>query len=336
MIHRGTLTFLATIAVASCRPKSTGAPSPSPEPLPPASAASAEPPREATTTPGAPPTLVVADEHGVREVGYDGTVVRTLTKTPAQRPRFVPGGKDIVFYTRPQGELRRISLETGGEHSVAVLPRTFKTCDRMPSYPPGHVFLLGDLDVQGDEDFAVDAAGTRACMTLMDRNANMLNVRIELEIDLSSGVVRHRVQIGGDCTKAKAAWRGCEGAREPPPRAAPFPLASLGEGPELTEEAVAPGARWSVLSVPGDVADYVYRSLFLLDRERKRIFPIVAGPFPAPLAPGEASRNKDGRGTVYAVGETPVRWLGGDALLVGGLLVLPGQRGVDVGGEVAR
>jgi hypothetical protein len=41
-------------------------------------------------------------------------------------------------------------------------------------------------------------------------------------------------------------------------------------------------------------------------------------------------------GTVDAVGDTTVRWLDPSALLVDGLLVVPAQHGVDLGGDVAR
>jgi hypothetical protein len=341
MSCRSILLIFLVVAVTACRPKST-APSPSPEPPadpPPATAdasSDADASPVARSTAAKPRTLVVASERGIREVGYDGAVVRVLTSTPARRPRFVSGGREVLFYARSAGEIRRLSLETGGERRVAVLPRAFKVCGHMPDYPPGHVFSQGDLDVQDDGGFVVDAGGGSACMALMDRNANMLNVRIELRIDLSSGAVQHRVVIGGDCARAPPAWRNCTAASEPATRATPFPVATLDAGVDLTEETIAPGGRWSVVSMLGDMADYIYQWLFLLDRERRRIFPIVAGPFPAPLALGALGGADGGLGTAIAVGETTVRWLGDHALLVGDLLVVPGQAGVNVGGDVAR
>ena len=102
------------------------------------------------------------------------------------------------------------------------------------------------------------------------------------------------------------------------------------------EEAIAPSGRWSVLSHPSDQGDYIHRALFLLDRQKKVVYPIVAGAFPKALGAGELKRLADVKGTVDAVFESTVRWLEGEALLVDGLLVVPGQRGVEFEGDVAR
>jgi hypothetical protein len=114
-------------------------------------------------------------------------------------------------------------------------------------------------------------------------------------------------------------------------------VASLGLGPEVTEEAVAPGGRWSVLAVPApEGGDYIHRSLFLLDREKRLVFPVVAGPSPAPVPPEALAGSDGGVRTLDAVGESTVRWLDGDALLADALLVVPGQQGVELRGDVAR
>jgi hypothetical protein len=231
------------------------------------------------------------------------------------------------------GEIRRLSLETGDERKVAVLPRTFKTCGQKPDFPPHHAFPAARLDIQEDGDFVLDAGGRAACLTLMDRNANMVNVSIELRVDLSSGAVLHRVNIGGDCAKVPPTWPACPVQQWSPPEAPP---AGLGLPANVQEESVAPGGRWSVLAQPALEGDYIHRSLFLLDRKRKLVFPIAAGPFPGPLAPAALGLGDGGPGTVDAVGESTVRWLDGDALLVDELLVVPGQQGVRLEGDVAR
>jgi hypothetical protein len=112
MFRRGALLLLATIAATAYRSRSTGSPQPIPEPLPTATATTTATPRP--PDPGAsaavPRTLIVGGEHGLREVRREGTVVRVLSKTPARRPRFLPRGKDVLFYLRPAGEVRRLSL----------------------------------------------------------------------------------------------------------------------------------------------------------------------------------------------------------------------------------
>src|SRR6185437_3747980 len=268
-------------------------------------------------------SFVVASEQGIRVMGFDGKVLRTLTRTPAERPRFLPGEQEAIFYVEGEGEVRRISLETGAVSVVAVLPKSFRTCGKMPDYEQGHMFERGELRIQDDLDFALDASKGAVCMALQDRNTNMMNVRVEVRVDLASGAVVHRVEYGGDCAKRPPAWAGCDRRRRAVSPAAPFPVASLDAGADVTEEQVSPSGRWSVLSVPNEYqgGDYIYRSLYLLDRQQRRIFPIAPGPFPAPAAP--AANNES---TFTAVGETPVHWLDGDALVVGTLLVLPEQR----------
>lgn len=343
MSGRAAPLLLSTLTLAACRAR-PGDPASGPAPAPPppvTMTAGAEAPAAASSpAPGraeaSARTLIVGGEQGLREVGYDGTVVRVLSKTPASRPRALPGGKELLFYARAAGELHLVSRETGKERLVAALPRSFKTCGHLPDYPAGHAFAVAALDVQEDADFVLESGGRAACMRLQDRNANMVNVQIALRVDLGSGAVLHRVEIGGDCAKAPPTWEACPPPPYVPPAGPPFPLASLGLGPPVTEESVAPGGRWSVLAVPAPSGDYIHRWLFLLDRQGKRVFPLAAGPFPSPLAPAALTASDGGPSTVDAVGESAVRWLDGDALLVDDLLVVPGKQAVKLPGDVAR
>lgn len=268
-------------------------------------------------------------------------MIRVLSTTSSQHPRFAPaGGDDLVFYAPDTGEVRRLSLATGREVSVARLPRAFKTCGTLSDYPKGHTFALADLSIQGDDDFEVDAAAKAVCFRLADRNDNMVNVKIAVRIDLRTGAVDRQITIGGDCGKKRPDLPYCDGAAEPPPASPPpepFALASLGVASTVREEAIAPSGRWSVLGEPTLEGDYMHRSLFLLDRRAQRVYPIAAGPFPSPLGAGERAALGDFKGTLDAVGETSVRWLGhGDTLLVDGLLVVPGRPAVELHGDVAR
>lgn len=294
------------------------------------SAVSAAPPRG---------TLVVAGDPGVREVRFDGSVVRVLSRTPAWRPRLTPDGKEIFFYAREAGEIRRVARQGGAESRVAALPRQFKTCGKLPDHPTGHVFSVKDLGIHEDRDFVLDVPARAACLTLQDRNANMANVRIRVRVELATGGVSHRVEIGGDCAKPPASFPAC--AAPPADRGgapgAPFPVASLGLPDTVREETVSPSGRWSVLAQPSDEGDYIHRALFLLDRQKKLVYPLVAGAFPKPLAPAQIKRLADAHeGTVDATGETAVWWLEADTIVVGGLLVTPERGGVQLDGEVAR
>jgi hypothetical protein len=55
-----------------------------------------------------------------------------------------------------------------------------------------------------------------------------------------------------------------------------FPLVEAAERGDLgAEELVSPSGRWSVLSMLKDNSgDYIYRSLFLLDRQGNRVVPV--------------------------------------------------------------
>jgi len=175
------------------------------------------------------------------------------------------------------------------------------------------------------------ASSNAVCMTLMDRNANMANVAIDVRVDLASGAALHRVIQGGECVAKPPKWKDCAAPAAAGAKWAPFRGAA-----GIDEGLVSPSGRWSVLSVlKDDSGDYIYRSLFLLDRRGNRVFPIVKGPFPAPIPLADLARTRDEAGTVDAVGESAVRWLDHDALLVDSLLVVPERGGVEIEGDVA-
>jgi hypothetical protein len=280
--------------------------------------------------PPPPGTFIVGNDQGVREVGYDGATVRVIATTPARRLRLVAGGKAVVFYVRATGEIHELSLATGVDRKVAALPNGFKACGHMPDYQSGHRFAVANLDVQADDDFVFDGSGNAVCMTLMDRNVNMANVAIDVRVDLASGAVLHRVTRGGECAAKPPNWKDCAARATDGAKWAPFRSAA-----GIDEELVSPSGRWSVLSMNDDRGDYIHRSLFLLDRQGDQVFPIVKGPFPAPIPLAALARTEDRAATVDAVGESVVRWLDHDALLVDSLLVVPERGGVDIDGDAA-
>jgi hypothetical protein len=336
----------ALLVLVGC---SSSPPSPAIEsekkPAPTASAAvaastPASTPPAAPVASGAPLRLVVAGDEGIREIAKTGTVIRVLSKTPAVHPRFLgPEHDNLVFYAPGTGEVRKLALPTSGEAPVGKLPGSFKTCEKTADYPKGHVFALKDLRLEQDRSFVVDAAANAVCFELSDRNDNMVNVKIQGRMDLTTGVVVSRVAIGGDCGKKPAVVTACVEATLPGARSAPtpFPLASLGLGSAVTEETISPSGKWSVIGEPTEAADYIHRSLFLLDRSGKQVYPIAQGPLGAPLTPAQRGALASFKGTVDAVGESPIRWLGSDdTLLVDALLVAPGGAAITVKGNLAR
>lgn len=326
-----------------------------PEP-PPAPAACADPPPPS-------PGLIVASEAGVQEVAPDGRVLRTLSRTRAAFPRYLPGRREVVFLVPERGELRRLSLDTCAERAVATLPRDAGlACQGVWNGPYDPVQYI-----HFDEDFVVDPRGELACARVMDRNLNMSNVHVILQVRLATGEQAHRVSFPDTCAGAppKDAGFACARVLEqvnppdaktpaaPPTQALPFTVvdarskaAVKGVDPrkvtrltleDPTLESASPSGRWAVLSGNRDESDYIYRDLYLFDRQTGQVLPLREGPWPKALTPAqlgdEAALKEAG---MKATGETTVRWTGdGDQLLVGGMLVKPGQPIVRLPGELA-
>jgi hypothetical protein len=111
----------------------------------------------------------------------------------------------------------------------------------------------------------------------------------------------------------------------------------MGLPAEAEGESVSPSGRWSVIGIATSEGDYMHRSLFLADRVKRLVHPIAAGQFRSKaLTKAERKALAEFQGTVDAVGESSVRWLENDALLVDRLLVVPERGGVQLEGDVAR
>lgn len=111
------------------------------------------------------------------------------------------------------------------------------------------------------------------------------------------------------------------------------------EGYEV--ELASPSGRWLLLGGDSEEADYMYRRLVLLDRQSGELFALQGepGPFPKALkAQGKRLRTPI-RGAARLQFEADVRWLGDSAeselLVLGELLVRPGERAFSVAGELA-
>lgn len=291
----------------------------------------------------APTSLFVAGPRGVVELALDGTVRRQLSATVGTDPRRTPDG---LLVRTPAG-LLRISLSGQPEILVAKLPEAVTACASADGAPVRHV--LADLAVQAADDFTVAPDGSSACLSLMDRNANMADVTVRLHVDLKTGGVHAGV---AGCPGEPAACATVVLPNVPPATDAPFRIdggrllkrepsgsltviSGLGSG-DFREAAASPSGRWVVIEGNESEADYIHRDLLLLDRMHGRVHAIVPGRFPPPIAQGDlVSLGRIRVRTADATGESEVRWLPGDVLLVDRLLVLPGQRALAIDGDIA-
>ena len=266
------------------------------------------------------PTLIVASEGGIDEVTLEGTTTRKLSRTPASRPRRLPPTGDVLFVVPNSLELRRLSPDTGKEEVIARLPRG-EAC--RPLQP---------LSVQEDTDFVIDMKRNVACLSLMDRNMNMVSLQVNARVNLTTHEVKSAVVIdlSHTCKEDPKAHAIFDCSREPsfnPPAPAP-PGLVLPAGFHV--ESRSPSERWLVLGGEVTEGDYIHRKLLLLDSETHRVYPIVEGPWPRPIAPGAAFD------TVDVVSESTIRWIQRlDVLLVDRLLVKPGERTVRLAGDIA-
>lgn len=287
-------------------------------------------------------TLLVAGEQGVREVGLDGKTLRVISREKASNPRRMPDGKSLLYLVPGKPELRRMDLQTGASSKVAALPRSFRVC-KQPEQDEEQVLKFADLDVQSAGDFVVDKSGMAACLELMDRNLNMADVIINVRVPLQGGAkVQWATSMPDGCPGPKLT--SCEPVRSPlaVPPAGSYDVedgwlvsgkrrvARLGKG-AFHNELVSPGGLWAIISGIVDEGDYIYRALFLLNRRDGTIRTI--GKRSVVLARKQL-RTMDAESEV-AVGETTIRWITDDVLLIDSKLVFPGKGLIELGGEVA-
>jgi hypothetical protein len=224
------------------------------------------------------------------------------------------------------------------------------------------------LALQTEDDFGLTADGKHACLRLMDRNLNMASVILDTRIDLSSGEVQRQIALGGDvCTatdEVPVVERGdlCSPGREHKAAAERrWPFRFLAGSVESTAdlagatagsrkrtriqgldsgEEVSPSGRWELVAGDREAGDSPSRAVALFDRETGQVFPIGGKPGSWPPAYGPDGKPPRAPKTIVVVAEDEVRWLDtgplADALLVRGLLVLPGKPSLKLTGDVAR
>jgi|GEM_PF-2346095 len=343
----------------------------------PAAAAKAEKPEPAAPAAPAPRpsvspidfhhALIVGDEDGLVLWTVDGSAHHMLSEGAAFYPRRIGADAALVLSGQRSNfhfgaQLVRISLIDGSRAVLATVPPY--ACANATADDSQ---MLG-LDVQDPQDFVVDPDGKRAYLSMMDRNSNMANLQVKIRVELDSGRVTRWQTVGEpECLPPPGVelgyppddqWPDLYRSPEDEPASANYAfdfdaesgwVTKLGEPatkhlrlPDYNREYTSPSGRWLVLGGDLQEADYIHRSLVLLDREAGAVFPVLEAPgaWPLPLVAAKRTVKMPGSGMADVVGESDVRWLelsdGAELLIVDRLVVQPAKPSWAFKGELAR
>ena len=320
--------------------------------------------------------IIVGSNRGLEAWQPDGSGKRVISRGTALHPRWLDATNVVVIATREfnlakGARLERISIGDGQRSKLAKIPPF--SC-RQPS--DGNVENTAPQDLvlalQDPSDFEVDEGGQKACISLMDRNINMMDYAVDVLVDLKAGRVQRWLTAGeescippmGVPLSQMSANLKCK-SRSTPPSVGPksFSYSFTEQGTLLRERpdggepvlkipgyrpapnAVSPSGRWLILSGDQEDANYIHQGIVLLDREKGEVYPIHVGrSWPAPLRPKGTQKPPHIKTPIAdaapVVGETDIRWLGTSAdtelLIIGDLVVKPGAFSFVVKGEVAR
>jgi hypothetical protein len=318
--------------------------------------------------------IIVGNMGGITAWPRDGGNKRVVSKGPAMYPRWLDDANILVV--RPQDEdnlakggwIEKISIMDGKRVRLAKLPPF--ACVSPTARDGDPKAESTRLTIQDPTDFVVDESGRLACLTLMDRNINMADVLVRVEIELGSGKVSRWLEMGDEQCIPPKGVKIAEHSERCAPRHRLTPEAAetgfrfafdAGHVVELMPSSpavptvglrgyaidkVSPSGRWVLLAGDQEDGDYIHQQIVLLDRTTGEVFPIRKRPgaWPGPLKTTGSKPPFRIRtpvvGTAGVVGETDIRWLGRSAtselLVVDGLVVRPGAAAFSVGGEVAR
>lgn len=291
--------------------------------------------------------VVASETDGLFEIDASGARGRSFTRTPIAFARWLGPERLVALSADGRGVLVVEAREGSSPTGLARLPERIAVC-ASTEHVAGDLVVGADLRVHDDADLWVTPS--RLCLEMRDRNANMMDYAVRFAVDLARGTVAHA--IGYPPAYAAPAPIGCEddtrpGERAPVRAPSPAPWAyDLEDGGHITGappvpsfapeldvnvELRSPSGRWILVSGATRGGDHVWRSLWLLDRERGEVFAIEDGTW----WPVNASA-LDSTRTHSVPGEATVRWLEGrDVLWVDDALVFPGRGRVVVGGRLA-
>jgi hypothetical protein len=287
--------------------------------------------RSATTSPtdkATPPTLLTSGERGVFVVSEDGEA-HQLTATAALQARRHANGD--IFFLHNAGtviELRR--LKNRQERVVATVPVNWQLGD---SSCTANAIQSGvPLAIQDETGFFINPSGTHACLSLMDRNINMLELAVHASIDLENGQVASRLQYSEGCDIAKISENDvCSHAARTPTVTSDTGVKrkwkfdkgrlrnqkSASNDVELcTEtafadgtcgvESTSPSGRWIAVSIRTGDGDYIHRAIVLADLNTGDVVAIDSN---GNLEAGhQLPPCVETTTCVDIVGETPVHW----------------------------
>jgi hypothetical protein len=317
--------------------------------------------------------LVVGSDRGLEIWNVDGTIKRTVTRTPAPHPRWlndttvlVVEGVDLHGEPGQPVIFSKIDLQTGRTTLVAKVQPIGCAKEVSEFEVPGMT-----LGLRQELDFVADPSRNRACVSLSDGGENLT---IFMGIDLATGAIhqivetapsgchlpngvktqdirdrddcaRHSNVSGAGPIKANALafeFKGHSILKLGVPSKRGRVTARLPEYQEEALESLSPSGRWQLLSGEIEEHDFTYRKLVLIDKRSGAVFPLPKehGAWPSPVRPGARKAIHVPSGTLTATGESDVRWMGFDesteVLVVDQLIFRPGVAAFSVQGNVAR
>ena len=301
---------------------------------------------EAPKAQQAPAMLLIGAQ--VMMLDEAGEQMGVLTDMPTLTARFGPNRSSVILLSEGAHALYEIPLTDDEPRHIADLPTRFTLEEEAPELEAGSVLELLDLDLQSASDFWVHE-GT-ACITLMDRNANMANVAAEIAIDLASGEVETKVNsVLGAANKPAACAQ-----RPPHPKGGACGytineqsqllkadtqalVSPIGVGEDFMIDGVSPTGKWATLiGNLSEGGDYIDMELLLLNCENGEVFPVQEEGWGVAIPVAELPEiDLETTGTLSINGETSVRWMPGvDKLVVAGMVVEPGVGTKSFDGEL--
>ena len=304
-----------------------------------------------------PPPLLVARADGVHIVDPQGKVQRTLLPHAVTWAHRLPDGH-LVVDRGPKGLF--VLPSTGKPRALATLP-SVRGCGFGPADPKADPKADAPLQVQSVDDVTHSADGRWLCVSLMDRNANMAEVRADFDIELATGKVTARLALAPGCPDPKLTPNRCGPPARPKPAVQPvkktWAFAWMAERGKLTGKsgvaldlcagrpadqcdpsmsvAVSPSGQWRLVRLPTGMGDYMHHALFAVDHQTGAVHPIVEGTWPPALTGKQRQTLQQDYAavpTLDVVGETYIAPTGhGEGFIVDNLLINPGKSVIRVG-----
>lgn len=317
----------------------------------------------ARAEPATLPTFLVGTPGALERWTLDGHR-EVVSRGPARHPRWYGPAAVVVLDSgeveRGEATVVRVDVATGKRKRIARLPPFLCT------QPPGRTDEAMPISLQSEDDFVIDPSADRACLQFMDRNLNMADLVLSVQVDLNTGRITRTLEQGRDRCEVPPnvvvdedalGTPACSRALvESPSATAREDFAhSFSDGGTLVRRqpkarrrvkwlagysatSTSPSGRWLLLQSEPEEGDYVHFAVYLFDRASGRLFAVPNKGSTTWLRPVELKAGQPE--TADIVGEDDVRWLdlgsGTDALLVRDLVLVPEQRVLHVPGEVVR